>query len=466
MASKIKKQIQDEIFKNAKYFTPTQQALLKGLYDKIETYDNDTDIVNTIWANKDLPLSMISNKDLSEMLPGLSNLLIGEPRTGKVDLDKSFGKDWVANFENIPYNQIALVAEKNGVDPKELMNYMRDEATAQRRKAIANEGVLGTVMPFVAKRTQEAIERGETPSPADVGLDLGQTVLETTPYGRAVKFANNPVTRTLIGGVVSNTAAPLLTETADALVYDDDNTRGQFNTTDVGAGALTNAMGANFLRLAGTGLNKLGADKVSKVLMNLGNRESRGDAAKAVNDLHRDVFNKGQMAKNFYDLETNTFKPELEGRITDKIKAEVLDYVDNMDTYATREAILDKIRRANPSTKLTKLANDGYKLNLSDGEIRFMMKDPVLSKYLSGDYNFYDLPSDLQLAGEEAVKNLVTNKLGSYQQEQGKAFTRIPFGLGRAIQNYIDEKAAEEEERKLIDDIYTKYKFDILGGNK
>ena len=85
---------------------------------------------------------------------------------------------------------------------------------------------------------------------------------------------------------------------------------------------------------------------------------------------------------------------------------------------------------------------------------------------LGCDYNFYDLPSDLQLAGEEAVKNLVTNNLGSYQQEQGKAFTRIPFGLGRAIQNYIDEKAAEEEERKLIDDIYTKYKFDILGGNK
>lgn len=465
MANKIKETILKELRDQANRYEKgmTKRALLEGLYTKIKGYNNDEDIINTVWANRDLPLRMFTEPELKHM-PGFNNLLIGDP-SSEIDIDKAFGNDWEEGFENIPYNQIALVAEKHGEDPNKLLNRMANEATARRRKAIANEGALGAVMPFIAKRTQEAIERGETPSPTDVGLDIGQTVLEATPYGRAVKFVNNPVARTLIGGVVSNTAAPLLTEVADAALYDDDK-RGEFNEWDVGTGALTNALGANFLRLAGAGLNKLGADKVSKVLMNLGNRESRGDAAKAVNDLHREVFNKGQMAKNFYDLESNTFKPGLEGRITDKVKAEVLDYVDNMDTYATREAILDKIRRANPSTKLSKLANDGYKLNLSDGEIRFMMKDPILSKYLSGDYNFYDLPSDLQLAGEEAVKNLLTNKLGSYQQEQGKAFTRIPFGLGRAIQNYIDEKDAEEAERKLIDDLYTKYKFDILGGNK
>jgi len=465
MASKIKKQVQDELLNVMELLDEgsTKRALLEGLYNKIDTYDNDKDIINLVWANKDLPLRMFTTDEL-EMMPGFNNLLVGEPRTGKVNVEKSFGKDWVANFEHIPYNQIALVAEKNGVNPKELMNYMRDEATAQRRKEIANEGVLGTVMPFVAKRTQEAIERGETPSVADVGLDLGQTVLEATPYGRVAKFVTNPVARTLIGGVVSNTAAPLLTETADALVYDDDNARGQFSATDVGAGALTNTMGANFLRLAGAGLNKVGADKVSAVLMNLGNRESRKDAANTIQQMMDEQGAMSEIAKMFWDIEKNTFKPEF-NKLPNELKAKVLSYMDNADANAVREVILDKLHKANPVTKGQKLAYKDYQPEFLDDEIRYMMKDPQLSKYLSGDYNLYKLPSEARLAAEESAKNLLTNKLGSYQQEQGKAFTRIPFGLGRAIQNYIDEKAAEEEERKLIDDLYTKYKFDILGGN-
>lgn len=465
MASKIKKQVQDELLNVMELLDEgsTKRALLEGLYNKIDTYDNDKDIVNLVWANKDLPLRMFTVDEL-DMMPGFNNLLVGEPRTGKVDLNKSFGKDWTSNFENIPYNQIALVAEKNGVDPNELMNIMRDEATAQRRKEIANEGVLGTVMPFVAKRTQEAIERGESPSPADVGLDLGQTVLEATPYGRAAKFVTNPVARNLIGGVISNTAAPLLTETADALVYDDSNKRGTFNPMDVGSGALVNAMGANFLRLAGAGLNKVGADKVSSVLMNLGNRESRKDAANTIQEMMVEQGALAEIAKTFWDVEKNTFKPEF-GKLPNELKAKVLNYVDNMDNNVVREAILEKLHKANPVTKGQKLAYEGYKPEFLDNEIRFMSKDPQLSKYLSGDYNFYKLPSNARLAAEESAKNFVTNKLGSYQQEQGKALTRIPFGLGRALQSYIDEQEAEEAERELIDDLYTKYKFDILGGN-
>ena len=465
MASKIKKQVQDELLNVMELLDEgsTKRALLEGLYNKIDTYDNDKDIVNLVWANKDLPLRMFTVDEL-EMMPGFNNLLVGEPRTGKVDLNKSFGKDWTSNFENIPYNQIALVAEKNGVDPNELMNTMRDEATAQRRKEIAHEGVLGTVMPFVAKRTQEAIERGETPSAGDVTLDLGQTALEATPYGRVAKFINNPVTRTLVGGVISNTAAPLLTEAADAVVYDDTNPRGTFNPMDVTSGALTNAMGANFLRLAGAGLNKLGADKVSKVLMNLGNRESRKDAARTIEQMMAEQGALSEIAKTFWDVEKNTFKPEF-SKLPNELKAKVLAYMDNADNNAIREVILDKLHKANPVTKGQKLAYKDYKPEFLDEEIRYMTKDPVLSKYLSGDYNFYGLPSELQLSGEEAAKNLLTNKLGSYQQEQGKALTRIPFGLGKALQNYIDEQAADEEERKLIDELYTRYKFDILGGN-
>lgn len=465
MASKIKKQVQDELLNVMELLDEgsTKRALLEGLYNKIDAYDNDKDIVNLVWANKDLPLRMFTVDELA-MMPGFNNLLVGEPRTGTVNIEKSFGKDWAVNFENIPYNQIALVAEKNGVDPKELMYTMRDMATAQRRKEIANEGVLGTVMPFVAKRTQEAIERGESPSAGDVTLDLGQTILEATPYGRAAKFVTNPVARNLIGGVISNTAAPVLTEAADALVYNSNNPRGEFSVTDAGAGTLTNMMGANFLRLAGSGLNKLGADKVSTVLMNLGNRESRKDAAKTIQQLMDEQGGMAEVAKMLWDVEKNTFKPEF-GKLPNELKAKVLAYMDNADANAVREVILDKLHKANPVTKGQKLAYKDYQPEFLDEEIRYMMKDPQLSKYLSGDYNFYKLPSELRLGTEEGVKNLITNKLGSYQQEQGKAFTRIPFGLGRALQSYIDERDLEEKERKQLEDLYYKYKFDMLGGN-
>lgn len=465
MASKIKETLLKELRDQANRYEKgnTKRALLEGLYTKIKSYEDDKDIVNTVWANKDLPLRMFTEPELKHM-PGLSNLLVGEPYGTKIDFEKTFGKDWYTKTDQIPYNQIAIIAAKQGRDPAVISKEMAEEATKKLRYDVAHEGVLGTVMPFVAKRTQEAIERGESPSPADVTLDLGQTILEATPYGRAAKFVTNPVARTLIGGVISNTAAPVLTETADALVYDDDNPRGEFSVTDAGAGALTNMMGANFLRLAGSGLNKLGADKVSTVLMNLGNRESRKDAAKTIQQMMDEQNAISEIAKTFWDVEKNTFKPEF-GKLPNELKAKVLAYMDNADANAVREVILDKLHKANPITKGQKLAYKDYQPEFLDDEIRYMMKDPQLSKYLSGDYNFYKLPSELRLGTEEGVKNLITNKLGSYQQEQGKAFTRIPFGLGRALQSYIDERELEEEERKQLEDLYNKYKFDIFGGN-
>lgn len=463
MASKIKKQVQDELLNVMELLDEgsTKYNLLEGLYNQIEKYDNDKDIVNLVWANKELPTRMFTNDELA-LMPGFSNLLIGEPRTGEVNVDKAFGKGWEEDFENIPYNQIALVAEKNGVDPNELLNYLATEATARRRKEIAHEGVLGNIMPFLAQRTQEAIERGESPTFKDVSLDAAQTALEATPYGRAAKFVNNPVSRNIIGGVVSNLAAPLLTEAADAALYDDDK-RGKFSVADVGTGTLVNTMGANFLRLGGALLNKVGANKVSNVLMNLGNRESREDAARTIQEMMDKQGGMSELAKIFWDVEKNTFKPEY-ANLPNELKAKIIDYMDNADANAVREVILDKLHKANPITKGQKLAYSEYKPEFLDDEIRYMMKDPQLSKYLSGDYNFYKLPTDLRLAAEESVKNLITNKLGSYQQEQGKALTKLPFGLGIAIQKAIDESKEEEEYQKTIDDLYNKYKLDMLGG--
>lgn len=77
----------------------------------------------------------------------------------------------------------------------------------------------------------------------------------------------------------------------------------------------------------------------------------------------------------------------------------------------------------------------------------------------------FNWPTEARFMQEEATKNLITNKLGSYQQEQGKAFTRVPFGLGPMLQKAYDDHVAEEARRKAEEDIMNEYRIDLLGGN-
>lgn len=469
MASKVKKQVQEELLntmtllQEAGQDNSAQFKLLEGLYNKINEYDDDKDIVNTVWANKDLPLRMFTKPDL-EMMPNFNALLIGEPYKDKIDKDKYFGKDWHKDINDIPYNKIALVAAKEGRSPNTVINEMAEEATKRNRYDIAHQGILGTVLPFIAKRTQEAIERGESPTGVDAGLDIGETVLQAVPYGRAAGFVGNKAGKFILSRLLSNATAPVLTEVADATAYDSTNTRGNFDWADVAAGAGTNVMGESFLKLGGGFLSRIGADKVGPKLMNLGGGESRKDAANTIQQMMVDQGALAEIAKTFWDVKKNMFKPEF-GKLPNELKAKVLAYMDNADANAVREVILDKLHMANPVTKGQKLAYKDYQPEFLDEEIRYMMKDPQLSKYLSGDYNFYKLPSESRLATEEAAKNLLTNKLGSYQQEQGKAFTRIPFGLGAMLQKAYDEGKDEEARRKAEEEILKNYRFNMFGGN-
>lgn len=462
MASKIKETLLKEIRDQANRYEKgkTKRALLEGLYTKIKGYEDDKDIVNTVWANRELPLRMFTELELKHM-PGLSNLLVGQPYDTKIDYEKTFGKDWYTKTGQIPYNQIAIVAAKQGRDPAVLSKEMAQEATKKLRYDAAHEGVLGTVMPFFAKRTQEAIERGETPSKWDVGLDLGQTALEAVPYGRAAKFIANPAGRFIVGRILSNTTAPLATEAADALAYDTTNARGNFEWADVGSGALANTMGEGFLRLGGLALGKVGAKDAGARLLNAGEGKSAQQARKEVyGNIESDlgvIKDKETIGTKLGDVNTKTTNPE----VMDFLRAEAIDYYDNADIYATREQILKKLKGMyNDKGKKIK-----SQANLSDEDIRFMMNDPVLSKYVGAEVGLSKLPQESQLLLDESFKNLVTNKLTNYQQEQGKAFTRIPFGIGPAIQRAYDESKEEEALRKAYEDVYNQYRFDILGGN-
>jgi hypothetical protein len=463
MASKIKKQLQSEILEVAGLLDDgsTKKALLEGLYNQIDKYEDDRDIVNTVWANRDLPLRMFTNDELG-MMPGFSNIIVGERYDKKIDYDKTFGKDWYKNTANIPYNQVAIVAAKQGREPRQVIQEMTDEAIKRNRYDVAHDGVLGTVLPFVAKRTQEAIERGEEPQPEDYGLDLLQTGLEATPYGRAAKFINNPAGKFIVGRILSNSTAPLLTEVADAAAYDSTNTygRGDFSKADVGSGIITNMLGEGFLRTGGAVLNKVTGGKAGTRLMNLGEGKSAQEARKETfsninNDLNT-IKRKKVIGQNFGDINKQVTNPTA----MDVLRSEAIDYYDNANIYATRETILKKLKGMynEKGKKVNK------KADLSDEDIRFMQKDPVLSKYIGAEVGYTPLPTETRLAGEEAIKNLITNKLGGYQQEQGKAFTRIPFGIGPKIQKWYDDQAAEELEREEEERIYNQYKLDLLGG--
>ena len=461
MASKFKKKVQEEIWSVLEDLPETspKYQVLSGIYDKIAKLDDDKAIVNTVWANKDLPLRMFT-KDELDLMPGYSTLLIGEPYKDNVDKDKAFGKDWYKDMNKIPYNKIALVAAKEGRSPETLLKEMTDEAIKRNRYDVAHEGVLGNVMPFIAKRTQEAIERGEDPQPEDYALDAAQTALEATPYGRAAKAINNPVSRFLVGRILSNAAAPWATEALDAAVYEDSNPRGKFDIADAAMGTGTNAMGETFLRLGGMGLNKVSNGNYGTRLMNMGDGKSAQEVRREVyGNIDKDlteIKTKETIGKNMGDVNKKTTNPEM----MDFLRSEAIEYYDNADTYATREAILKKLK----SMYNSKGKKVNSKAGLSDEDLRYMRKDPVLSKYVGVESGYTRAPEEIQLMQDEGVKNLITNKLGTYQQEQGKAFTRIPFGIGARIQKAYDEAVEAEERRRREEEIMNEYKLELLGG--
>ena len=489
MASKIKKQVQDELLNVMELLDEgsTKYNLLEGLYNQIDKYDNDKDIVNTVWANKDLPLRMFTVDELN-MMPGFNNLLIGEPRTGKVDLEKSFGKDWVKNYENIPYNQIALVAEKNGVDPNELMYGMRDIATAQRRddiahgrwdpndpwyKNVANE-VGGVALDLFGKRQQEAIARGKDPSGQDYALDIGQSALEAVPYGRLAKLAKVPTIGNALAYTGSAAAAPVISEALDANLYDDSNPRGKFDPYEVGVGIGTNIVGDALLRGGGAAANRVFGGTAGTKIMHLGEGESltstlANDLKKVDHQLSNNelvmIHNKEGKGVGTGNYASNAQRAEaLEAeRNINKLKEEkrILEEVDyRYNGNKARDLAYGKGQHSNRPEHIRNQNRE--RAGLTDSQIRMMTNDPVLSKYLNLDVS--KGLTERQLMEEAALRTLITNKYGSLQNEQGKALTRLPFGLGGIAQKAYDEYQKDEERRKLEEELYNQYKLDLLGG--
>lgn len=417
-------------------------------YDLADVISDMTlvDAANYIAANKAY-FTKVYNSDDLEQMPLFRKALYDNLKTGKVDYDKEFGSDWYKQYGQIPVDQIKYVAEKQGVDWKDLIKKMETEATERLRHDIAHDGTIsGFITNMVAPRSVEAVERGESPSLTDATLDVGQNILYAAPWA---KVASPLVKYGLLGravqGAAGNAVTPILTETADYIAYDDPkNPRSQFSKSDIATESMINATTPwilrNVLRTAG----KFGTGKASEVI----NKWSRfGDSERPTRE--------GIMAGISKETE-EAYKPTVKAEVADLLgesatiaqKAEAEAYKKIANYQEIKQKVMTKL-------DLYNIMPD-YKLKFSKEELELLYKDPDLQKYLGIDTGLKGFPSKARIANEESIKNWLTNQSGGMFYDQQSPWTRIPY-VGSRIDQYRKEEAKQDsiraEEERILNDL-------------
>lgn len=486
---KVTKQLFDEIYDVYAEYPKgsTKKALLAGLLDLVDKAESDEEAQNIVWANKDLPLQMLTVDELN-MMPSVSKTFTNGPSNRKVNKEEAFGEDWVNRYEQIPYNEIALVAEQHGKNPKELVAEMGAEALDKRRKAIARgedhggwfesptafaHNLGGVAMHVFAPRQQEAIARGEEPSTKDIGLDAVQNALYAVPYGSAMKFVSNPAVRTGLGALLSNTGAPLATEALDYAAYDDaNNERSKFNWYDVGTGAGVNLVGGALLRGAGAGIGRV-APKVRDFLSELATGKTSKEVVDEIRKQYKFNVNLAndpavpqatrQKAQEMIKLMESD--PEVYAAIASKDPVVFNVAEREGTTLADKAASYIKKNKLDANTVLTPEGSEQF-VPVKDKFINRTSTYSPVSASLTKSYDKLGLGTATeglktakQLAGEEALKNYITNEFAGYRDEQGKALTRIPL-IGPALQKALEEdakkKAEHEENMRILEELRAK----------
>lgn len=428
----FKDKILDELYKNN----------YAELYDIIDQMDSDVDVANYIASGKGYYTKMMSNKDL-EGMPEFRKTLYSDLKTGEVDLNKEFGDNWYNEFESIPADEIKFVADKQGVSYNKLVNDMYKQATEKRRQDIARDGSLaGYVTEFVAPRSVEAIERGESPSISDALLDIGQNVAYAAPWGRiSAPLARLGLAGRVGQGTIGNAATPLIMESADALAYDDD-ARGEWKLGDVITESTVNATTPWLLRGAIMGAGRLstgkGRDLANKWMQYGTSRTTKEDVPDLLTELHNN-----QLRKDISNFVAEKY-PNTVSLIR---RADAAAY--NKESAALRESVINKLDtyQQMPYTGEPKFTQEELKLIATDPEIRKLVDTDIL-------------PTNRQLRTEEEIKNYLTNQAGTYWYDEESPYTRIPV-VGTRIDKYIKDKEKEEQSQAKRDsillDVLTKY---------
>lgn len=440
------------------------------------------DAANYIAANRAYFTKVYNSDDLTKM-PLFRKALYNDLKSDNVNYDEEFGEGWYNNFNDIPVDQIKYVAEKQGVDWKELVNKMSAEATQRIRHDIAygeDEGgwlespnafvknLGGAAMHVFAPRQQEAIERGEDPSTKDIVLDAAQNALYAVPYGSTMKFVTNPAVRTGLGALLSNAGAPLATEALDYAVYDKPNPRGTFEWGDVGTGTGVNLVGGALLRGAGMGVGRI-APKVRDFLGELATGNTAKESAKALKKQYTANVNVAsnpavpavERAKAQSMVKMMESDPELHAAIASKEPMVFKVAEQDGSTLADKAAAYIKENKLDANTVITPTETEQF-VPVKDKFVDRTSKYSPVSASLLKAYDKLGLGSTeglktaKQLAGEEAFKNYITNEFGNIQDEQGRALTRVPI-IGAALQKAREEdlkkKAEHEENMRILDEL-------------
>jgi hypothetical protein len=434
---------------------------------QIDQIDNDVDVANYINSSKLYYTKTMPSKDLAGM-PKFSSALFGELKTGKVDYNKEFGEDWYNKFEEIPYQEIEFVANKQGVNPKDLIIKMSEVATNKRREDISKgnnpdaslrDKVGGTALSLFGRRQQEAIARGEDPKLRDYAGDIGEQALYFAPYGAIAKGVGgaSKVGKGLILG--SNAVAPLATESYDSVAYGDSNPRGNFSVSDVAAGTATNAVAPWLIKGGAMGLGKwLNKPNFNKAVMEYANvdqpiREDR------ISRLLGGLRDSPHSTRQKFHKEIITNPEQASKNLTADQLAEGFNYDDAYkykfdELYAKLAARQGTGFKADPTKPLragsASISYDYAMKDFTPAELKFIVNDPDLRKMLPSEIS--NMPTLTDVAGQEATKNYVTNQYGNIWAEDRDPWTRLGYP-GVAISKKLKNDKAKEEAKLLKESI-------------
>lgn len=467
MASKIKEKILDELTEMYNLTdSETKQSLLVSLAEAIDKQEDDRNIRNILWANRDLTTRMFTGPDF-QVMPSVGEIMMSNPPSDNLDYEKEFGKDWYKNPANIPLSKIQFLADKNGLDWKQVSQDMANKATAMQRDDIAHgrwdsslptsenlkREVSGTLLTLFGRRQQEAIAKGEDPTVKDYAGDIAENSMYAVPWGRALGAANavakgSKVARVLTGPgaqyIAGNVTAPLASEVYDAAVYDESNPRGNFSAGDVLTGVGTNMAAPVILQRLGGRLNRYIPIAEHMNEGGMITAKSKGQIAAEMAKTHT--------AQSRAQAAHTKVQHALEGKQYSKPISETerqLSAGFNADDKKLYDAVLKKIRKGEMLTDAEwKYANSGA--------------HPELKDFYNLQYNPKQVPTGASLAAEESFKNLVTNEAPNLIGDESLPwYTRIPGGS--LIYKYTKEQEEEEKQRQkeqAIEDIW-KIRFGV-----
>lgn len=458
----LKDKVLDELYKNN----------YRDLYNQIDQIDNDVDVANYINSSKKYFTQTMSNKDL-EGMPTFSQALFGELKTGNVDYNKEFGEDWYNKFEEIPYQEIKFVADKQGVNPKDLINKMGEEATQLRRQDIAhgnnpdatNMDKVGSVaMSLFGRRQQEAIERGEDPKLRDYAGDVGEQVLSFAPLGTIARGLNATSKIGKLLTMASNGAVPLASESFDTIAYDDSNPRGKFSGADVISGGVNNAVAPLAIKgVIGGMAGAVGNHTLEDAVRNFANLD-RPIKEDRISRLLGGLRNSPQARAQGYSTKINTNPENAAKSLTaDKLSKGLAfdkDYKSTYDRlYAKLAARQGRYKGTNPNMKhgagSVKISYNEAMKDFTPDELQFIVNDPDLVKYLPVELNRMTKLSDLGL--EEGFEHYMTNQHGNIWAKDANPWTRLGY-FGEVISDRIEEQDKEEQDKLLQEAILEELK--------